>query len=146
MTAAARRAGLTIAREIDPAPETIWAISDGLDAYNDRFWRNADWSSHWIVGRDDAGAVRAGVHFVMALRWLFVEWLWVEEAFRRSGVGSALLLGAEDEARRNDCDGAYVDTFTFQAPKFYERRGYREFGRIADFPPGHARIWLMKRF
>jgi hypothetical protein len=39
-----------------------------------------------------------------------------------------------------------LDTFTFKALKFYERLGYREFGRLDDFPPGHSRICLTKRF
>ena len=52
---------------------------------------------------------------------------------------------AEGAARQQGCRGAYLDTATFQAPKFYERLGYREFGRPVDFPPGHSRIWLVKR-
>ena len=35
---------------------------------------------------------------------------------------------------------------SFQAPDFYSRHGYTEFGRIDDYPPGHARHWFMKRF
>jgi hypothetical protein len=55
-----------------------------------------------------------------------------------------LLSGAEETAREKNCRAAYVDTFTFQAPEFFERHGYREFARLADFPAGHARIWLSK--
>jgi ribosomal protein S18 acetylase RimI-like enzyme len=56
------------------------------------------------------------------------------------------MAAVEAEARSLGCRGAYLDTFSFQAPKFYEKLGYREFGRIADFPAGFDRIWLMKRF
>jgi len=54
------------------------------------------------------------------------------------------MVGAEAAARAQGCRGAYLDAFTFQAPKFYERLGYQEFGRLDDFPPGHARIWFTK--
>jgi hypothetical protein len=37
-----------------------------------------------------------------------------------------------------------VDTYGFQAPGFYERMGYAEFGRLEDFPPGSARHFLWK--
>jgi hypothetical protein len=37
-----------------------------------------------------------------------------------------------------------VDTFGFQAPEFYRKLGYREFGRLDDFPAGHSRSWLTK--
>ena len=47
---------------------------------------------------------------------------------------------------RRGCAGVRLDTTSFQAPDFYKRHGYTEFGRIDGYPPGHARIWLMKRF
>jgi GNAT superfamily N-acetyltransferase len=81
---------------------------------------------------------------VLAFEWLFVNWLWVADAYRKHGVGSKLMSGAEAAAREAGCHAAYLDTFTFQAPKFYERLGYREFGRLDDFPPGHSRIWFSK--
>jgi hypothetical protein len=54
------------------------------------------------------------------------------------------MASAKAAARELHWKAAYLDTFTFQAPKFYQRLGYREFGRLDDFPPGHARIWFWK--
>jgi hypothetical protein len=31
-----------------------------------------------------------------------------------------------------------LDTFTFQARPFYEARGYRVYGELADFPAGQS--------
>jgi hypothetical protein len=45
------------------------------------------------------------------------------------------LLGAADVS---------LDSFTFQAPDFYRKLGYREFGRLAGFPAGHDRVFLTK--
>ena len=103
-------------------------------------------SGEGSVGRDAAGTVQSGLRYIAALEWLFVNWLWVAAPYRRTGEGSRLLLAAETDAREAGCRGVYLDTFSFQAPKFYEKLGFREFGRIADFPEGHSRIWLMKRF
>ena len=47
----------------------------------------------------------------------------------------ALLLG---------CRSAHLDTFSFQAPDFYKKLGYRVFGAI-DYPPDHRRFFLQKR-
>ena len=135
---------LILAPEASPDPADIKAIADGLDAYNARFAPAADWSPQWIIGRDPGGAVRAGIKYVLAFDWLFVNWLWVAEPYRKQGIGSQLLLGAEAVAKEKLCRGASLDTFTFQAPKFYERHGYREFGRLNDFPPGQARIFVSK--
>jgi GNAT superfamily N-acetyltransferase len=135
---------LTLTPETSPDEATIRAISSGLDGYNARFGPEVDWSPRWIVGRDKAGVVQAGVRYVIAYDWLFVHWLWVADRYRKQGIGSRLLMGAEADAREKGARGAYLDTFTFQGPEFYPRHGYREFGRLPDFPPGHSRIWLAK--
>ena len=135
---------LILASEAAPDEATIRAIDSGLDVYNAQFAPNADWSPRWIVGRDARGAVQAGVRYLISCDWLFVNWLWVAAPYRRRGIGSRLLVGAEAAAREKGCRGAYLDTFTFQAPEFYPRHGYREFGRLEDHPRGHARIWLAK--
>lgn len=53
---------------------------------------------------------------------------------------------AEAEARRRGLSGIWLDTWTFQAPGFYQRLGFTECGRIRDDPPGHDRIFYVKRF
>jgi GNAT superfamily N-acetyltransferase len=136
---------LTLTPELSPDEATVNAISSGLDRYNARFAPEADWSARYIVGRDGAGAIQAGVKYVITYDWLFVNWLWVADAYRKQGIGSRLLKGAEDDAREKGAHGAYLDTFTFQGPDFYPRHGYREFGRLENFPPGQTRFWLMKK-
>jgi len=76
--------------------------------------------------------------------WLFVDILWIADEFRGQGYGKTLIGMAEDEARSRGCRHAYLDTFSFQAPDFYRRLGYAEFGRLPDFPEGHSRHFLTK--
>jgi GNAT superfamily N-acetyltransferase len=76
--------------------------------------------------------------------WLYVDLLWVKEELRGQGYGHRLLTLAEDEARRRGAKNVYLDTFSFQAPDFYQRRGYRVFGELPDFPVGHRRYFLTK--
>lgn len=93
---------------------------------------------------DDAGAVGGGLWGYTLFGWLHVQMLFVPEALRNLGVGSALLAAAESEARIRGCCGAHLDAFSFQAAPFYQRLGYRLFGRLADFPPGHERLYFYK--
>jgi GNAT superfamily N-acetyltransferase len=144
VTAPKQTSALTFATETSPSEATIRAIESGLTAHATGLGLLTDWSPRWIIGRDQDEAVQAGIRFVLAFEWLFVNWLWVAQLYRKHGIGSRLMAGAEAAARAQGCRGAYLDTFTFQAPKFYERLGYREFGRLNDFPPGHARIWFTK--
>ena len=55
-----------------------------------------------------------------------------------------MVAAAEAEARKRGIRNVYLDTFSFQAPGFYKKLGYREFGKLKDFPPGHTRHWMTK--
>ena len=77
--------------------------------------------------------------------WCYIRHLWVAPDWQRQGLGRRLLAQAETQARARHCTGLYVDTFNPGAVTFYERAGFARFGRIADFPPGHARTFLQKR-
>jgi GNAT superfamily N-acetyltransferase len=140
------RSPLTLALEPAPDRAIIRAIASGLETHNALFTPLAGWTPRWIIGRDEGHAVQAGVQFIISLDWLFLLWLWVAEPHRKLGIGSQLLSGAEETARKSDCRAAYVDTFQFQTPEFYQRHGYREFARLVDFPPGHARGLAVETF
>ena len=74
--------------------------------------------------------------------WLHVELLWVREQGR--GLGSRLLARAEELAAARGCVGARVETWSFQAPGFYQRRGYRIAGEVPGHPPGAVDYTLIK--
>jgi GNAT superfamily N-acetyltransferase len=95
--------------------------------------------------RDCGGDVIGGLWAVSLFRWLHLEMLFVPEAMRGLGIGTALMGMAETEARARDCLGIYVDTLSFQAVPFYEKMGFSTFGVLDDCPPGHSRLFLHKR-
>ena len=53
--------------------------------------------------------------------------------------------GGRTRPRRRGCTGIWLDTFTFQAPGFYEKLGFTVFGRLEDYPPGEARVFYAKQ-
>ncbi len=70
---------------------------------------------------------------------------WVRENTRGAGLGGSLLAEFETETRRRGCTHVFVTSFTFQAPGFYERHGYREMFRWEDLPvPGASDVHLRK--
>jgi GNAT superfamily N-acetyltransferase len=75
---------------------------------------------------------------------LFVDVFFLPEALRGSGLGSQVLQMAEAEGRRRGCRAAVLYTISFQAPEFYKKHGWREFGAIPCDPPGTSRIFLTK--
>ncbi|MBO3760557.1 GNAT family N-acetyltransferase [Ciceribacter sp. L1K22] len=78
--------------------------------------------------------------------WLYVKLLGVSEHARGRGVGAKLLAAAEDMARNDRLAGVYLDTFEFQAPRFYLREGYAEIGRLPKTGQAPQRIWYAKTF
>jgi GNAT superfamily N-acetyltransferase len=95
--------------------------------------------------RDETGALRAGLSGHTWGGCCEIRLLWVREAERRSGLGSALLGAAEREARARGCERVVLSTHSFQAPDFYRRHGYVEVGRADGYPRGNAQIFLSKR-
>lgn len=76
--------------------------------------------------------------------WLYIDLLWIREDLRGKGYGKQLMLLAEEEARKRGAKQAYLDTFSFQVPGFYEQLGYHVYGELKDFPKGHIRYFFTK--
>jgi ribosomal protein S18 acetylase RimI-like enzyme len=116
---------------------------EGLVAYNTPFGGKID-------HRPLAISVRKGKKIIGALvgqtfwGWLYIEFIWVSEELRKEGVGKSLIAKAEAEARKRGARYVYLNTFNFQAPGFYRKLGYRQFGKMKDFPRGYSRHWFMK--
>lgn len=98
-----------------------------------------------LVRDEQGGQILGGLYGKVSGGWLFIELLSVPEQARGQGVGSRLMRMAEELARKKECVGIWLDTFSFQAPAFYQKNGFTEFGRIADYPPGHQRHFFQKR-
>lgn len=128
-----------------PAPADREALVKALIAYNDRAGGPTEYKSFAILLNDEAGAVTGGLWGRMAYQWLYIELFVLPDDRRRQGLGSQLLVQAEQQARARGCIGVWLDTLSFQAPAFYRRHGYSEFGRIDDFPPGASRHFFIKR-
>lgn len=82
------------------------------------------------------GSVVGGIRAVVALYWLRVEVLWVDEAARGRGIGSRLLAEAERLAREMGARNAALETFEWQAPRFYQKQGYEEVARLEGYAKG----------
>ncbi len=99
-----------------------------------------------LIRSEENGKVVGGLWGRTSFEWLFVELLFVPENLRGQSFGAELLEMAENEARNRKCRGAWLETLSTDACRFYQRQGYRLFGVIEDKPPGNSHSFLSKRF
>jgi len=93
-----------------------------------------------FVGSDLIGGLSGQSHWGQ----LLIQQIFVDPAFRKQGLGSALLREAEEEACRRHCTGVRVKTNSLEAPDFYENRGYRLADEIPGFPNQSSMRWYIK--
>ncbi len=96
--------------------------------------------------QDEAGNLLAGCvgRTEDVWLWLTIDTMWVRPDRRGEGLGAAVLDAVEEQARERGCRWAKLNTWEFQAPEFYSRRGYVEYGRETDYPPGHVNHLMRK--
>ena len=120
-------------------------LSDRLDAVNEAATPGVPPQRELTASaRDEAGLVGG----VSGWTWgtcAGIGMVWVRDDTRGSGFGARLVTAFEEAARERGCEQVLVSSFTFQAPGFYERLGYREFARSEGLPvAGHADVHLRK--
>ena len=135
----------TVVLEADPDPSLRAKILEPLSAHNDAAAGPGGWATLAVTVRDAAGEVVGGLWGRTGYGFVFVELLALGPA-RGGGLGREVMALAEAEARRRGLVGMWLDTWTFQAPGFYQKLGFTECGRITEYPPGHDRIFYVKRF
>jgi GNAT superfamily N-acetyltransferase len=133
--------GLHLTSDRDPTIETrrkLWAEINAFNAQTVRL----EVSRLALLLHTDAGVLASGVSVAMYWGWMFVDALWVAEAWRGRGVGSWLMARVEQEARLTGCHSSWLDTF--RARSFYEAIGYVVFAELEDYPAGQSR-WFMRK-
>jgi GNAT superfamily N-acetyltransferase len=123
------------------------ALLDPLIVFSDDGAGNRDWPDHTLclAIRGADGSVHGGLWGRFYYDWLFIELIFIPENLRGQDLGTVLLAMAEARARAWGAVGVWLDTFSFQARGFYEKRGYALFGEIASYPDSHRRFFLRKR-
>ncbi len=128
--------------------DVLWEKPDGItDGCSGRSEKDAAEELHVFKVTDDHGTVIAGcVLDIDKTKTAEFNSLWVDERYRKRGLGTALIRAAEQKAKEKGCReiiNAY--TFDFQEAKsLFEELGYRLIGITKDWPKGHEAYTLIK--
>ena len=94
--------------------------------------------------RDEAGKVIGGA---VGRTWgscCELQQLWVDPGHRRLGIGARLVGEFERRAEARGCRTFYLETFSFQAPKFYRSLGYETKSQLHGFGPGIVKYLMVR--
>ena len=119
-------------------------IGDLIRSYNRSKREVAESEPLNLYVEDDSGELMAGLVAETFGNWLEIEYLFVKEDLRAQGIGSQLLQRAESEAKKRNCRYVFVNTYQFQAPAFYQKRGYKEVFTLKDYPYDGQRHYYQK--
>jgi GNAT superfamily N-acetyltransferase len=134
----------TALTSIEPTPEDILYLEDRVYEFNADATGITDGNWLAFVVRD-RGRIVAGICGATWGGTFEVRQFWVDAGRRRRGVGTKLFHAAECEALRRGCTQIVLMTFSFQAPGFYQRRGFEVVAAVEGHPRGHRNLLMHKR-
>lgn len=130
--------------ESDPDENSINFIKDELNKYNQMF---AEPDNHKLLAvfiKDTDNKIIGGLLGETYWGWFYIDRFWINEKYRRQGLGSKILKSAEEEALIRGCKYSHLDTHDFQTVDFYKKNGYEIVSELKDLPKGHSKF-LMKK-
>lgn len=129
-----------------PAQEDLQSLEEGIIAFTEAHIGKDDRRELAFFLKDEDGIVQGGVKGSYGnYGWLWVDTLWVTESLRGNGYGTSLMNSIENEAIRNGCSHAYLNTFSFQGLEFYQKCGFKVYGELENFPPGNSVFSMTKQ-
>ena len=120
-----------------PTAEKISALRASLHTYNETQVGPITRREVLFYYADQAGQMKAGIYGWLRFGWLYIDLLWVDTSYRGQDLGSRLLEAIESYATQHGVFRANLHTGSFQAPAFYQKRGYEVFAQLpctADDP------------
>lgn len=133
--------------EIDPKKEDIELLKLGIDENNILVTGESTGNQDIIFFiRNSEHEIIAGVRGTYNISgWLYINALWVDKNYRNQGYATLLMQSIENEAKEKGCTHSYLNTISFQAPKFYIKRGYKKFAELEKFHHEYSKIFLKKK-
>lgn len=117
-----------------PSTTDVAALYDGLHAFNLQHIPNLNEISLGLFIRNNNEEIVGGAVAVILPSIMQIKYLWLAESIRDQGIGKNIMQRLENEARARGLQSIALETYTFQAPEFYEKLGFNEVGRYINHP------------
>ena len=73
-----------------------------------------------------------------------IDFLCIDERYRGRGYAKKLMLALEEEAKKHNLKRIVLDTYEFQAPKFYEKLGYKLYCKLQNVWGEYTKYFYIK--
>jgi GNAT superfamily N-acetyltransferase len=130
--------------ETSPTFADIRFLEDHLYEYNVAQTGVDDGQWLAIFMRDNQQTIQAGLEGWTWCGSCYIRTVWVHQDLRGQGIGTKLLQAAEQEAIARGCQQITLESFSFQAPGFYQKLGYEVFAVLDEHPRSHQHYYLRK--
>ena len=98
------------------------------------------------IGVEDEGKLIAGLDAcITAFKILYVSTVFVDEEYRRKGVGAWMIREMEKRAADMGVNTIRLDTFNWQGKEFYEALNYQCVGHYDHAEDGYSEYFFLKR-
>ena len=98
------------------------------------------------IGIEDDGKLVAGLDACITnFKILYVSTVFVDEEYRRKGLGARLMREMEKRAAAMGVNMIRLDTYDWQGKEFYETLGYECVGHYENKEDGFSEYFYLKR-
>ena len=119
------------------------AVWNGLLEYNLQFAQRNH--KEFTISVSTGKKVIGGAIGETKFGWTIVLYLWIDKRYRGRQLGTKIMNEVDKVAVLHNSVGIWLDTFSFQAPLFYKKLGYKKIGVLKDHPFGYSKYWFAKR-
>ena len=98
------------------------------------------------IGVEDDSKLIAGLDAcITAFKILYVSTVFVDEEYRRKGIGALMIREMEKRALAMGANTIRLDTFNWQGKEFYEALDYQCVGQYDNTEDGYSEYFFLKR-
>ena len=130
---------------IDLNEEQVEDIEERLEDFDESYITyKMDGEIH--IGIEDDGKLVAGLNaYITNFKILYVSTVFVDEEYRRKGLGARLMREMEKRAAAMGVNMIRLDTYDWQGKEFYETLGYECVGHYENKEDGFSEYFYLKK-
>jgi ribosomal protein S18 acetylase RimI-like enzyme len=99
-------------------------IHEKIIEYGRKFGIPEKIEKHFLL-KDKDDKIIGGTNFCISYGTAYISDLWIDENFRNINLATKLMNKIEKFSKENGANYVALETMEFEAPKFYEKMGYK---------------------